>query len=56
MGPNASRRAAEAYRNLVGPFLVEGAGHFLSWERPRLLNDAIISFCRDLLSERSRQS
>ena len=56
MGPNASRRAAVAYRNLVGPFLVEGTGHFLSWERPRLFNDAITSFCRDLLSERPRQS
>lgn len=43
------RRASIGYPNLVGPFLVEGGGHFLSWERPDVVNSAIICFCRDLL-------
>jgi pimeloyl-ACP methyl ester carboxylesterase len=34
----------------VGPFVVEGAGHFLQWERSDLLNQAIRYFCLDLLS------
>ncbi|EPR15205.1 hypothetical protein M527_25675 [Sphingobium indicum IP26] len=47
---NTARRIEVAYRNLVGPFFVDGAGHFLSWECPRLFNNAVISFCRDLLA------
>ena len=43
------RRAEIAYPNLVGPFLVPECGHFVSWERPAILNNAITSFCRDLL-------
>jgi pimeloyl-ACP methyl ester carboxylesterase len=45
-----TKRGPVAYPNLVGPFLVEGGGHFLSWERPEVVNSAIICFCRDLLA------
>ena len=34
----------------VGPFVVEGAGHFLQWEQPDVLNQAIRYFSLDLLS------
>lgn len=37
-----------AFAQLVGPFLVKGAGHFLQWERAQLLNRAIDYFLRDL--------
>ena len=45
------RRMEVAFPAIVGPFTVEGAGHFLMWERPRILNRAIEWFCRDLLGE-----
>jgi pimeloyl-ACP methyl ester carboxylesterase len=48
--PCITRRAEVAYTNLVGPFHVQGGGHFLSWERPSVINSAIICFCRDLLA------
>lgn len=44
------RRMAVACTERVGPFVVEGAGHFLQWERWELLNQAIRYFCLDLLS------
>jgi len=37
-----------AFSELVGPFLVQRAGHFLQWERAELLNRAIEYFLRDL--------
>jgi pimeloyl-ACP methyl ester carboxylesterase len=37
-----------AFRELIGPFVVPGAGHFLQWERAGLLNRAIEYFLRDL--------
>ncbi len=33
----------------VGPSLIEGAGHFIQWERAELLDGAIASFGRDLV-------
>jgi len=33
----------------VGPFVVEGAGHFLQWARAEVLNQALRYFCLDLL-------
>ena len=38
-----------ACKELVGPFTVAGAGHFLQWESPQVLNQAIRYFCMDLL-------
>ncbi len=37
-----------AFSELVGPFVVQRAGHFLQWERAVLLNRAITYFLRDL--------
>jgi pimeloyl-ACP methyl ester carboxylesterase len=48
-------RMEVAFPEIVGPFTVPGAGHFLMWERARLLNRAISAFCRDLLAQSSLQ-
>ncbi len=45
------RRMEIAFPEVVGPFEVPGAGHFLMWERPRLFNRAVEAFCRDLLPQ-----
>src|SRR2546426_583138 len=37
-----------AFSALIGPFVVQGAGHFLQWERATLLNRTIEYFLRDL--------
>lgn len=44
-------RMEVAFPHVVGPFTVPGAGHFLMWERPRVLNGALAAFCPDLLGE-----
>jgi pimeloyl-ACP methyl ester carboxylesterase len=48
-------RMEAAFPQIVGPFVVPGAGHFLMWERPTVLNRAISAFCRDLLPQSSLQ-
>jgi pimeloyl-ACP methyl ester carboxylesterase len=48
-------RMEQAFPEIVGPFVVTGAGHFLMWERPTVLNRAIVAFCRDLLPQSSLQ-
>jgi pimeloyl-ACP methyl ester carboxylesterase len=50
VGPKMIDRAKVAYGRLVGPFIIPGAGHFISWEQPEILNSAITCFCRDLLA------
>ncbi|HVP01997.1 MAG TPA: alpha/beta hydrolase [Solirubrobacteraceae bacterium] len=42
-------RCEVAFPDLVGPFVVPRAGHFLQWERADLLNATLAAFCRDLL-------
>lgn len=37
-----------AFEELVGPFVVPRAGHFLQWERATLLNQALAYFLADL--------
>jgi pimeloyl-ACP methyl ester carboxylesterase len=37
-----------AFSELVGPFVVPGAGHFLQWERAELLNKSLEYFLADL--------
>jgi pimeloyl-ACP methyl ester carboxylesterase len=37
-----------AFSELVGPFVVPRAGHFLQWERAELFNRAVAYFLRDL--------
>jgi pimeloyl-ACP methyl ester carboxylesterase len=41
-----------AFTELVGPFVVAGAGHFLQWERADLLNQALRYFLADLALSR----
>ncbi|MGH9232362.1 MAG: alpha/beta fold hydrolase [Acidimicrobiales bacterium] len=43
---------AVAFPNVIGPFSVTGAGHFLQWEKAALFNRTIEWFCRDLLVPR----
>ena len=38
-------RMQAAFPNRVGPFVVDGAGHFLQWERPDVLNGALRWLC-----------
>jgi pimeloyl-ACP methyl ester carboxylesterase len=40
--------AEVVFTELVGPFVVPGAGHFLQWEQPRVLNSSLAYFFRDL--------
>lgn len=47
--PDFVERCEVAFRDLVGPFVVPRAGHFLQWERPAVLNRAVTAFLRDLL-------
>jgi len=42
-----------AFSELVGPFVVPRAGHFLQWERAELFNRTAAYFLRDLLPPRS---
>ncbi len=37
-----------AFTELIGPFVVQRAGHFLQWERAALLNRAIAYFLGEL--------
>jgi pimeloyl-ACP methyl ester carboxylesterase len=41
-------RCEVAFTDLVGPFVVPRAGHFLPWERPELFANAVVAFLRDL--------
>ena len=41
-------RCEVVFTELVGPFVVRGAGHFLQWERPDVLNATVDYFLRDL--------
>jgi pimeloyl-ACP methyl ester carboxylesterase len=41
-------RCEVAFTEVIGPFIVERAGHFLQWERADVLNQALIYFCADL--------
>jgi pimeloyl-ACP methyl ester carboxylesterase len=41
-------RCEVAFTDLVGPFIVPRAGHFLQWERAELLNKTAVAFLRDL--------
>ncbi len=49
VGINFARRAAVGFRNLVGPFLIDGSGHFVQFEKSTVFNRALTTFCRDLL-------
>lgn len=42
------RMCEVAFAELVGPFTVPGAGHFLQWEQAHVLNQTLAYFLRDL--------
>ncbi len=42
-------RCELAFEQLVGPFVVPRAGHFLQWERAELFNRAVVAFLRGSL-------
>ena len=48
--PNFVDCMTVAFPNIVGPFGVTGAGHFVQWERAAVFNNAVKWFCRDLLA------
>jgi pimeloyl-ACP methyl ester carboxylesterase len=50
------RRAAVAYPEHVGPFVVAEAGHFLQWEKAEVLNQALRYFLADLRGGRQARS
>ena len=53
--PRSFPRACEvAFDEIVGPFVIEGGGHFLQWERATVVNRAIEYFCPDLLRQSKR--
>jgi pimeloyl-ACP methyl ester carboxylesterase len=41
-------RCEVAFTERIGPFVVEGAGHFLQWERADVLNQTLVYFLADL--------
>ena len=47
-------RCEVVFTDLVGPFVVPRAGHFLQWERAELLTRTVVSFLRDLSPARLR--
>lgn len=48
--PDFPERCEVVFSELIGPFVVPRAGHFLQWERAGLLNQALAYFLRDLIS------
>ncbi|MCB0995847.1 MAG: hypothetical protein KDB21_12190, partial [Acidimicrobiales bacterium] len=52
VGPSFVDRMQVAFPNHRGPFHVPGAGHFLQWERPRILESALVMMAADLLTTR----
>jgi pimeloyl-ACP methyl ester carboxylesterase len=53
VGTKFARRAEVGSEDPVGPFLVEGSGHFVQFERSGVFNKALTVFCRDLLGGHS---
>lgn len=43
-------RCEAIFKELVGPFVVPRAGHFLQWERAELFNRAVVGFLRGSLA------
>jgi pimeloyl-ACP methyl ester carboxylesterase len=47
--PSFPHRCEVAFTDIIGPFVVPGAGHFLPWERAPLFNRSVTMLCADLL-------
>jgi pimeloyl-ACP methyl ester carboxylesterase len=50
VGPDFPARAAVAFTECIGPFVVPECGHFVQWEAAPTLNRALRWFCADLLA------
>ena len=48
VGPDFLAFCEVAYTNRIGPLVVQGAGHFLQWERADVLNPLVSAFFGDL--------
>ncbi len=46
IAPDFAAMAERVFPNRIGPFVVDGAGHFLQWEAAPVLNGAIAHLCR----------
>jgi pimeloyl-ACP methyl ester carboxylesterase len=46
------QRCEVAFTERVGPFVVQGAGHYLQWERADVLNQTLVYFLADLQARR----
>jgi pimeloyl-ACP methyl ester carboxylesterase len=44
--PDLPNRSEAAFTDLVGPFAVPRAGHFVQWERAQLVAKTLAAFCR----------
>ena len=49
VAPDFGELAVRAYPNSVGPFLLDGCGHFVQWEAAEELVAHLTAFCADLL-------
>jgi len=54
VSPHFPARMAVACDECIGPFTVQGAGHFLQWEAADTFNKALRYFCADLIASRRR--
>ncbi|MEX0993231.1 MAG: alpha/beta hydrolase [Solirubrobacterales bacterium] len=48
--PDFAERCEVVFSELIGPFVVPRAGHFLQWERADVLNQGLIYFLRELVA------
>jgi pimeloyl-ACP methyl ester carboxylesterase len=53
VGDKFARRAEVGSDNPVGPFIIEGSGHFVQFEKAGVFNKALTVYCRDLLAAQS---
>ncbi|WP_338179900.1 alpha/beta hydrolase [Jatrophihabitans sp.] len=54
VAPDFDRVAAIAFPNHMGPFVLQGCGHFVPWEAPYAYVSAVTAFCSDLLAAAKR--
>lgn len=54
LGSHTVERCTVAYPQVIGPFVVPGAGHYLQWEKAAVFNRSVRWFCGDRLAARQR--
>jgi pimeloyl-ACP methyl ester carboxylesterase len=53
--PAFDEMAAVVFPDHDGPHRIDGCGHFVPWEAPTVLTEALVDFCADLLGESVRR-